>query len=71
MPLSSPFLGVAYEDIEWRGLDLPKEQFERLQAIDGAAWKSEVLGDEELFIEMHDRLPPEVVYERELLLCRL
>ena len=23
-----------YEDIEWRGLDFPKEKFERLQAID-------------------------------------
>jgi phosphoenolpyruvate carboxykinase (GTP) len=50
---------------------MPREQFERLQTIDRAAWKSEILGHEELFIELHDRLPPEVVYERELLLCRL
>jgi len=60
-----------YEDIEWRGLDFPREKFERLQAVDRAAWRAEVLGHEELFIELHDRLPPETVYERELLICRL
>ena len=25
----------------------------------------------ELFIDLHDRLPPETIYERELLICRL
>ena len=60
-----------YEDIEWQGFDFPKAQFNQLQAFDRAAWKAEVLGHEELFIELHDRLPPETVYERELLICRL
>jgi phosphoenolpyruvate carboxykinase (GTP) len=60
-----------YEDIEWRGLDFPKEKFEELQAFDPAAWRDEVLGHEELFIDLHDRLPPEMIYERELLICRI
>ncbi len=60
-----------YEDIEWEGLDFPKEKFQELQACDREAWRDEVLGHEELFIELHDRLPPEAVYERELLICRL
>jgi phosphoenolpyruvate carboxykinase (GTP) len=60
-----------YEDIEWRGLEFSKEQFEELQSFDRKAWRAEVLGHEELFIELHDRLPPEMVYERELLLFRL
>jgi phosphoenolpyruvate carboxykinase (GTP) len=60
-----------YEDIDWKGLPFPKEQFERLQAFDAAAWRSEVMGHEELFIDLHDHLPPELVYERELLICRL
>jgi phosphoenolpyruvate carboxykinase (GTP) len=60
-----------YEDICWRGLDFSKEKFAQLQAFDRNAWRSEVLGHEELFIELHDRLPPETVYERELLICRL
>jgi len=42
-----------------------------LQAFDGAAWRDEVLGHEELFLDLHDRLPPEMIYERELLICRI
>ncbi|PYS23295.1 MAG: phosphoenolpyruvate carboxykinase (GTP) [Acidobacteria bacterium] len=60
-----------YEDIEWKGLDFPKEQFDELQAFDRLAWRQEVLGQEELFLDLHDRLPPEMIYERELLICRL
>ena len=60
-----------YEDIEWQGLDFPKEKFEELQSFDRAAWRDEVLGHEELFLDLHDRLPPEMIYERELLICRL
>jgi hypothetical protein len=29
----------------------------------------EVIGHEELFIDLHDHLPPEMIYERELLIC--
>jgi phosphoenolpyruvate carboxykinase (GTP) len=60
-----------HEDIEWQGLDFSKEKFEELQAFDGAAWHAEVLGHEELFLDLHDRLPPEMIYERELLICRI
>lgn len=60
-----------YEDIEWEGMDFSEEKFDKLQAFDRDAWKDEVVQHEELFIELHDRLPPESVYERELLICRL
>ena len=60
-----------YEDIEWKGLDFSEEKFEELQAFNRAAWRDEVLGHEELFLDLHDRLPPEMIYERELLICRL
>src|SRR3984957_12537973 len=60
-----------YEDIEWKGLNFPKEKFEKLQAVDRVAWRSEVIGHEELFILLHAHLPPEMIYERELLICRL
>jgi phosphoenolpyruvate carboxykinase (GTP) len=60
-----------YEDIEWKGLDFPEEKFEDLQTFDREAWRAEVLGHEELFLDLHDRLPPEMIYERELLICRL
>ena len=60
-----------YEDLDWEGLDFSKEQFDSLQAVDRAAWKAEVLGHEELFLNLHDHLPKEMIYERELLISRL
>jgi phosphoenolpyruvate carboxykinase (GTP) len=60
-----------YEDIEWSGLNFSKEKFDELQHFDHDAWRAEVIGHEELFIDLHDHLPPEIVYERELLICRL
>jgi len=60
-----------YEDFDWRGLDYPREQFERVQHVDVREWKREVMEHEELFLELHDHLPKEMIYERELLICRL
>ena len=60
-----------YDDMEWNGLDFSEEQFNELQRFDRNAWRREVIDHEELFIELHDHLPKEMVYERELLICRL
>jgi phosphoenolpyruvate carboxykinase (GTP) len=60
-----------YEDIEWSGMPFPRENFEELQAFDRKAWRSEVIEHEEMMLDLHDHLPPEMIYERELLICRL
>jgi phosphoenolpyruvate carboxykinase (GTP) len=60
-----------YSDMEWKGLDFSPEKFDALQKFDREEWHREVIGHEELFIELHDHLPKEMVYERELLICRL
>jgi phosphoenolpyruvate carboxykinase (GTP) len=61
-----------YQDIEWNGLEsFPKESFDELQHFDRDAWRKEVIAHEELFLALHDHLPSEMVYERELLICRL
>ncbi len=60
-----------YEDIDWHGLEFPRERFEALQSVDRAAWHAEVISHEELLIELHDHLPSEIIFERELLICRL
>ena len=60
-----------YEDIDWTGLDFPRDKFEALQAFDRAAWRREVMDHEELFVDLHDRLPKEMIFERELLICRM
>ena len=60
-----------YEDMDWAGLQFTKERFDELQAFDSVAWRREVIKHEELFVELHDRLPVEMIYERELLICRM
>jgi len=60
-----------YEDIHWDGLSFSQQKFDELQHFDEAAWKQEVMGHEELFITLHDHLPSEMIYERELLICRI
>jgi phosphoenolpyruvate carboxykinase (GTP) len=60
-----------YDDMDWEGIDFPKAAFEEIQQVDETAWRTEVIGHEELFIQLHDHLPKELIYERELLICRL
>jgi phosphoenolpyruvate carboxykinase (GTP) len=60
-----------YEDIEWVGLEISSKTFEQMQEVDRAAWRKELIGHEELFIDLHDHLPSEMIYERELLICRI
>ncbi len=63
----TPYFG----DIDWNGLDFDRDTFDELQLVDRKQWKHEVMGHEELFLALHDHLPPEMIYERELLICRL
>lgn len=60
-----------YEDLDWVGLRFPHKAFDELMTVDRAAWRKELIAHEELFINLHDHLPPEMIYERELLICRL
>ena len=60
-----------YEDMDWEGLPYPKNKFEEIQRVDEEAWQNEVIGHESLFLKLHDHLPKELIYERELLICRL
>jgi phosphoenolpyruvate carboxykinase (GTP) len=60
-----------FKDMNWDGLKFSEAAFDKLQEVDRAAWRKEVIGHEELFIALHDHLPPEMIYERELLICRL
>jgi phosphoenolpyruvate carboxykinase (GTP) len=60
-----------YDEMNWDGLEFSEKQFEALQSVDPEAWHDEVIEHERLFIQLHDRLPSEMVFERELLICRL
>ena len=60
-----------YEDMDWTGLNFSKAAFDELQRFDREAWRQEVLSHEELFIDLKTHLPKELIYERELLICRM
>jgi len=60
-----------YQDLDWRGLDFSKEQWDELMAMDRERTKTLTLAHEELFIRLFDHLPKEMIFERELLLSRL
>jgi phosphoenolpyruvate carboxykinase (GTP) len=60
-----------YNDMDWKGLDFSKEEFGKIMEIDRELWKKEVLGHEELFSSVYDKLPKEFFFMRELLLSGL
>ncbi|MBI2512372.1 MAG: phosphoenolpyruvate carboxykinase (GTP) [Opitutae bacterium] len=60
-----------YRDIEWDGLDFSEERFNELQKFEREAWKTEIIGQEELFFDLHATMPKELIFERELLICRM
>ena len=53
-----------------RGSIFRERSSNSLQAFDRDTWRKEVLDHEELFIVLQDHLPKEMIFERELLICR-
>ena len=47
-----------------------RQQFEEVQEINDDEWRKEALMQEELFVKLHSHLPPELTFQRELLLAR-
>ena len=60
-----------HQDIDWTGMPFDEEDFEALTAIDRKAWRRELMEHEELFLDLREHLPKELLFERELLICRL
>ena len=60
-----------YEDMDWRGLDFSKEQFEKVMNIDRDLWLKEIAMHDDLFFKLYDRLPKEMTFIRELLVSNL
>lgn len=60
-----------YEDIDWGETPFSHENYEKVMEVDRESWKNEVLAHEELFSRMHDKLPKEFLFMRELLLSGL
>jgi phosphoenolpyruvate carboxykinase (GTP) len=59
------------EDIDLDGLDMTRERFEQIQALNLEDIKGELMGQEELFLKLAGDLPKEMIFQRELLISRL
>ncbi|MGB5012460.1 MAG: phosphoenolpyruvate carboxykinase (GTP) [Pyrinomonadaceae bacterium] len=60
-----------YEDMDWRGLDFSREQFDKVMTIDRDLWLKEIAMHDDLFFQLYDRLPKEMTFMRELLVSNL
>jgi phosphoenolpyruvate carboxykinase (GTP) len=54
-----------YEDLDWEGLNISRETYEKLTAVDRSAWKEEVKDHARLFDELKSRLPGELAEKRQ------
>jgi phosphoenolpyruvate carboxykinase (GTP) len=62
----------AFEDFNIQGLDgFTKETYNKCMAFNRAEWKAELVSQGELFIDLYDHLPKELIFQRELLAARL
>ncbi|HSW07582.1 phosphoenolpyruvate carboxykinase (GTP) [Aquabacterium sp.] len=50
-----------YDDLSWTGLDFSREQYQSVITLDHAAWQQELALHGELFMQLADRLPSELL----------
>ena len=61
-----------YVEMTWKGLDgFGPDEFDKVMHVDPKESRQEVLSTEELYIELYDHLPKEMVFQRELLVGRI
>jgi phosphoenolpyruvate carboxykinase (GTP) len=61
-----------YQDIDWEGIeDFSKADFLKAMSINREDWDSELLQHEELFIDLYDRIPKEMLAIKDLTLSAM
>jgi len=58
-------------DLDWSGMEFSQEQWQELMKIDPESLRMQTLRHEELFLQLSEFLPKEMLFERELLVSRL
>jgi phosphoenolpyruvate carboxykinase (GTP) len=62
----------AFEDFNIDGLSsFDRASYDAVMAFDRNEWKAELVSQSELFIDLYDDLPKELIFQRELLAARL
>ena len=59
-----------YEELNIDGLDLSREQFDALMKLDLKEFRQELLNAGELYLDLYDTMPKELIYQRELMAGR-
>ena len=59
------------KDLDWSGLEFSDDLWNELMAIEPESLKMQTLRHEELFLQLSEFLPKEMLFERELLVSRL
>ena len=53
-----------YEDLDWQGLNVTREDYEKLTNVDPQAWREEVQDHSKFFEQLKSRLPGELADKR-------
>ena len=53
-----------YEDLDWEGLDVSRETYDKLATVDPAAWREEIKDHRTLFEQLQSRLPGDLAEKR-------
>jgi phosphoenolpyruvate carboxykinase (GTP) len=54
-----------YEDLDWDGLNVTRETYEKLATVDAKAWQKEVKDHRKFFDSLKSRLPSEMEDKRQ------
>ena len=60
-----------YEDLDWRGINFSKTDYENAMSANREEWVQELASHDKLFFTLFGRLPKEMVSIRDLFLASL
>ena len=60
-----------YDELNFDGLDFTQEQFDRLMAVSQEEFRQELLSEVDLYLDLYDHMPKEMIFQRELLAGRM
>ena len=60
-----------YDELNFEGLDFSREQYDELMAVSREEFRQELLSEADLYLDLYDHLPKELIFQRELLAGRV
>lgn len=60
-----------YDELNFEGLDFSEEQFTELMSVSQEEFRGELLSEADLYLDLYDHLPKELIFQRELLAGRM